>query len=146
MNDIHRTGAKSLLDPLEPMADYHILGAVRTKPGRGDPTSSLSCSDKMAKWCHVGFQGSLLAAFFQRPLIPNTIIVGGAKQTSLNSVQRALFDRFEFTSKNVRLHQTLLQDIDEKMNIFTKGDETRACDAAIFWNSLPIHGVIVQGI
>ena len=77
MNDIHRTGAKSLLDPLEPMADYHILGAVRTKPGRGDPTSSLSCSDKMAKWCHVGFQGSLLAAFFQRPLIPHTIIVGG---------------------------------------------------------------------
>lgn len=52
--DIHRTGAKcvkgeEVQDPRLPGIDYHIIGPLRTKPGRGDPTSSLSCSDKMAK-------------------------------------------------------------------------------------------------
>lgn len=53
--DIHRTGAKCLKteqhqDPKLPGANYHITGPLRTKPGRGDPTLSLSCSDKMAKY------------------------------------------------------------------------------------------------
>ena len=143
LNDIHRTGAKSVLDPLEPKANYHVLGAVRTKPGRGDPTLSLSCSDKMAKWCHVGFQGSLLAAFFQKPLLPHVILLGGSEKASLGSLRRALFDRFDFLS-NCKVHKTDVPEFDGK-NMFNRGDENRACDAAIFWNRLPIHGVIVQG-
>ena len=98
MGDIHRTGAKSHLDPLEPKVNYHALGAVRTKPGRGDPTLSLSCSDKMSKWCQVGFQGSLLSAFFQKPLLPHIILMGGTKQASLDSLHRSLFGRFGFPS------------------------------------------------
>lgn len=52
--DIYRTGAKCIKeeetqDPHLPGINYHIVGPLRTKPGRGDPTSSLSCSDKMAK-------------------------------------------------------------------------------------------------
>lgn len=52
--DIHRTGAKCVQkeekqDPRLPGINYHIMGPLRTKPGRGDPTSSLSCSDKIAK-------------------------------------------------------------------------------------------------
>lgn len=53
-NDIHRTGAKcvkeeKMQDPHLTGTNYHIVGPLRTKPGRGDPTSSLSCSDKIAK-------------------------------------------------------------------------------------------------
>lgn len=52
--DVYRTGAKCIKeeqvrDPRLPGAAYHVVGPLRTKPGRGDPTSSLSCSDKMAK-------------------------------------------------------------------------------------------------
>lgn len=52
--DVYRTGAKcvkgeKVQDPHLPGVNYHIVGPLRTKPGRGDPTSSLSCSDKMAK-------------------------------------------------------------------------------------------------
>lgn len=52
--DVYRTGAKcvkgeKVQDSRLPGADYHTVGPLRTKPGRGDPTSSLSCSDKMAK-------------------------------------------------------------------------------------------------
>jgi len=52
--DIYRTGAKcvegeKIQDPHLPGMNYHSVGPLRTKPGRGDPTSSLSCSDKIAK-------------------------------------------------------------------------------------------------
>ena len=98
----------------------------------------------MAKWCRVGFQGSLLAPFFQKPLVPHVILLGGNgnENASLDSLRRALFDRFEFTS-NCMVKKSFV-DFDGK-NMFNRGDENRACDAAIFWNCLPNHGVIVQG-
>lgn len=54
VKDIYRTGAKCVetenhQDPYLPGVNYHIVGPLRTKPGRGNPTLSLSCSDKMAK-------------------------------------------------------------------------------------------------
>ena len=133
-NDIHRTGAKSSLDTLGSQDEYHVLGAVRTKPGRGNPTLSLSCSDKMAKWCCLGFQGSLLAAFISQPILPQTIIIGNP-QTSLESIERALFTRFGL-HPNVKLAKT-------KLNFHHDKDEL-ACDASLFWNPLTT-GVIVQG-
>ena len=52
-----------------PGASYHTsLGAVRTKPGRGDPTRSLSCSDKLLKWRVLGLQGSVLSSLFSKPI------------------------------------------------------------------------------
>lgn len=52
--DIYRTGAKCVKgeetqDSHLPGINYHTVGPLRMKPGRGNPTSSLSCSDKMAK-------------------------------------------------------------------------------------------------
>lgn len=54
VTDIYRTGAKCVenderQDPREKGVYYHVVGPLRTKPGRGDRTLSLSCSDKMAK-------------------------------------------------------------------------------------------------
>lgn len=54
VDDIHRTGAKIIAteekqDLYLPGVNYHSTGPLRTKPGRGDRTLSLSCSDKMAK-------------------------------------------------------------------------------------------------
>ena len=64
--DTNRTGAKcvkgEIEDPLGSGAEYHNIGVLRRKPGRGDPTLSLSCSDKLLKWNVIGFQ---VSTFFQ---------------------------------------------------------------------------------
>jgi len=78
--DIHRTGAKCLSsserqDPKESGVNYHITGVCRTKPGRGNPTKSMSCSDKIAKWLIAGIQGSLLSLLVDKPIHLKAIIV-----------------------------------------------------------------------
>ena len=64
-NDLFRTGAKCVpngpQDSLRTGIEYHTVGPLRIKPGRGFRTISMSCSDKMMKWCTLGLQGGLLA-------------------------------------------------------------------------------------
>lgn len=62
--DVHRTGAKCLMaetrqDTFAPGVHFHVVGAVRTKPGRGDRTLSVSCSDKLFRWHSSGVQVSV---------------------------------------------------------------------------------------
>lgn len=56
--------------------NYALYAALRTKPGRADspPTSSMSCSDKIAKWAALGFQGALLSRVLE-PIFINKIII-----------------------------------------------------------------------
>jgi tRNA-specific adenosine deaminase 1 len=51
------------------------VGACRVKPGKGDPTASMSCSDKIALWSCVGLQGSLLSRIFVEPVVLSGIVV-----------------------------------------------------------------------
>ncbi|XP_077568000.1 tRNA-specific adenosine deaminase 1 isoform X3 [Stigmatopora nigra] len=96
VHDTLRTGAKSvpggLTDPLQPGLGYHSTGLLRVKPGRGEPTLSLSCSDKMARWGVVGFQGALLSHYLEEALYFSTVVVGKCP-FSQDAMQRALITR-----------------------------------------------------
>ncbi|KAM4554201.1 tRNA-specific adenosine deaminase 1 isoform 1-T1 [Fundulus diaphanus] len=99
--DVHRTGAKCVpggpADPLHPGAGYHSTGVLRVKPGRGEPTLSLSCSDKLARWGVLGFQGALLSHYLEGALYFSTVVVGKCPY-STEAMHRALVTRCSHVS------------------------------------------------
>jgi hypothetical protein len=75
---------------------------VRLKSGRADlpaskRTTSLSCSDKIARWLAIGIQSSLLSHVFAEPLRVDTVIVSADPSaefgSQLSALQRAILDR-----------------------------------------------------
>ena len=76
---------------LQDLGIYHTIGALRTKPGRGDP---MSCSDKMMRWNVLGCQGALLAHFIVHQVYFQSMTICGPLFDAI-AVHRALLGRIE---------------------------------------------------
>lgn len=85
--------------------NYHRYGVLRTKPGRADSptTASMSCSDKIAAWNVLGFQGALGSSLFM-PLYIDSIIIGEVPQDIrdevLDDCRRAFWERIPGLESN----------------------------------------------
>lgn len=99
------TGAKVVASPTAAPVSCDVekgppaAGRLRRKPGRGDATLSMSCSDKIAKWCVLGLQGALLAGILEGPLALASVTVAVPDQELVPqarvALRRALHGRLE---------------------------------------------------
>lgn len=61
--------------------------------GRGDPTLSVSCTDKLTKWQQIGTQGALLSLFIPQPLKFASFTIISNTPFCKESLERSLFKR-----------------------------------------------------
>ncbi|GAA6047092.1 hypothetical protein JCM3770_004193 [Rhodotorula araucariae] len=96
-------------------AAYSALSILRTKPGRADssPTTSHSCSDKLALWALLGLQGGLLAQLGVRRVPLECVVVAGGfahwdderRERIRSECTRALGGRLEQWAREVGLDE-----------------------------------------
>ncbi|XP_059119949.1 tRNA-specific adenosine deaminase 1 isoform X2 [Peromyscus eremicus] len=152
--DVYRTGAKCVPgdtgDLRKPGAAYHQVGLLRVKPGRGDRTCSMSCSDKMARWNVLGCQGALLMHFLEKPIYLSAVVIGKCPY-SQEAMRRALIGRCQEALELPRGFGVPELKIEQSGLLF--GQSRRAvqvrradgagrlapCGAAISWSAVPEH-------
>ncbi|XP_060041125.1 tRNA-specific adenosine deaminase 1 isoform X3 [Erinaceus europaeus] len=161
--DVHRTGAKCVPgeagDSGKPGAAYHQVGLLRVKPGRGDRTCSMSCSDKLARWNVLGCQGALLMHFLEEPIYLSAVVIGKCPY-SQEAMQRALIGRHApncisltfrcqnvsalpkgFGVQQIKIQQSDLLFEQSRCAVQAKRVNNSArlvpCGAAISWSAVP---------
>ncbi|KAI5009554.1 hypothetical protein ZWY2020_011691 [Hordeum vulgare] len=131
------------------------VGFVQRKPGRGDTTLSVSCFDKITRWCAVGIQGALLSHILE-PLYLSTITIGqspdGASEGFCieNNVVKVLGTRLSCLSRKFpepfKPNKPLFFEapIPPKEFQQTSGDiPPLTCGYSICWNKSGLHEVIL---
>ncbi|XP_070244777.1 tRNA-specific adenosine deaminase 1 isoform X4 [Bos mutus] len=150
--DVYRTGAKCVPgeagDSGQPGAAYHRVGLLRVKPGRGDRTRSMSCSDKLARWNILGCQGALLMHFLEEPIYLSAVVIGKCPY-SQEAMQRALIRRCQnvsalpegFGVQEVKIQQSDLLFEQSRRAVQTRKADSPGrlvpCGAAISWSAVP---------
>lgn len=128
------TGAKLLFfeDVEDVMAQTE--GKIRIKPGKGDRTMSLSCSDKIARWNMMGMQGCMLSTLID-PIYLSSVILADGTPFNQTAMERALFKRFtdadKFLNHPYKLHQPSVVIANDKIKFpFAKNDTVRVNPSA----------------
>lgn len=147
------TGAKLITIDDDKDLMEQIVGAIRTKPGRGTRTLSVSCSDKIARWNIVGIQGALLDSLLWQPIYLDSITISGYCDEA--AINRAVWqrwgtatidknERFSMHRPDVRIANNSLQFIHEhKVGLQPTSASIVWCSTA-FTNLKPIE-VSVSG-
>ena len=166
--DIHRTGARCAVkgeqDPHLPGVGYHTVGLLRTKPGRGDPTHSMSCSDKMLRWNVLGCQGGLLTSLLECPVyfdsftFLDTLYDESAVRRALwerrSSIAEVLTSDVELKRRGYKLNKPDLHVVKasevltrDELLCFVQTESLKPAPGGVCWCVEPrCHDVVVQGV
>ncbi|KAK2080583.1 hypothetical protein QBZ16_000437 [Prototheca wickerhamii] len=152
-----RTGAKLLVLPksdgsVSPavVTDAHAshLGQetarCRRKPGRGESTLSMSCSDKIARWSLLGLQGSLWSALLAAPLALSSVTVlaplGVDPALTKVALRRALVHRTDALRVKTQLPPPTVHvlapdpEVLERLALAPLGGRRVSCGASLAWH------------
>lgn len=137
------TGAKLMFDEdvEDPMDQTE--GKIRIKPGKGDRTMSLSCSDKIARWNMVGVQGCMLASLIE-PIYLSSVVFADGTPFNRDAMERALWKRFTHAEKIIaapfRFHQPSILIATNKMKFaFTRNDKrVNPSSNSIIFTKVPV--------
>ncbi|KAG0030860.1 hypothetical protein BGZ82_007266 [Podila clonocystis] len=100
-DELAKTESKQALGIRRGRINYDAVGVLRTKPGRVDsePTMSMSCSDKIARWNILGLTSALVAPFLA-PIYLSSVIT--KELFDAEALERALFKRLEAGCEEIK--------------------------------------------
>ncbi|XP_055589744.1 tRNA-specific adenosine deaminase 1 [Uranotaenia lowii] len=120
-SNVGMTGGKLVNTPESGDLMAQNIGMVRTKPGKGIRTLSLSCSDKMARWNFLGLQGSMLMSILEAPIYWDSIILCDGTDCCERAIERALWTRWDQSvlqsviKKPFRFNRPMIQQASNQM-------------------------------